>query len=427
MSVPGEEVGAPRPPRDRWRAVVAAGLAGMALGLGWGIADNPRYSATTTLVAATEAEASDTPAALERLAQLGMSRRVSQLAAGLLGDDVPGADLLADVSVAVDPSGATLLVTARSDQPDFAAAAADGYAEALVQVAERQAAEKGGPELALGAAAALPSAPSDNRSGALWAGIGLLGGLLVGALGALAIRRRAPAADAADRIAPALGGWAAGPIAEPGGALTALGSGLVRLRPGGIAPFREMVDALGLDESGAPRTLAVLAATREESAGPIAAALAAASAEVGLRVLVVEADLAAPELAGRFDVAPGPGLGDYLVGDAGPRDVMRSIRVEAGAGDPFTLVCVPGGERGDEADLGGARFAGLVQRLPRAYDLVTFVAPPLLADENAAMVAALVEGVIVVTPPEGLSELEASRCRELLSDARLLGEVVVGT
>jgi len=106
---------------------------------------------------------------------------------------------------------------------------------------------------------------------------------------------------------------------------------------------------------------------------------------------------------------------------------MRSIRVEAGAGDPFTLVCVPGGECRDEADLGGARFAGLVQRLPRAYDLVTFVAPPLLADEDAAMVAALVEGVIVVTPPEGLSELEASRCRELLSDARLLGEVVVGT
>lgn len=420
-----EEPGAARAPRGRWRAVVATGIAGLILGLGWGIADTPRYAATATVLTGADATGSD-PAGLERFAQLGMSRRVAQVAAALLGDDVPGADLLSDVSVSADPGAAMLLVTARADQPDFAAAAADGYAAALVRVAGSQAGGEGSRPLELGAAAALPSAPSENRSGALWAALGLLGGLLVGAAGALALRQRSPSADES-HLAPALGAPLLGHVVEPEEALSSLGPGHLRLQPGQIAPFRVMVDALGLDESGGPRTLAVLSTGGEGSAGPVAAALAAASAEVGLRVLLVEADLAAPAIAARFDVARSPGLGDYLAGDAGPRDVLRSIRIEAGAGDPFGLACVPAGRRSDEIDLGGARFAGLVGRLPRVYDLVVFAAPPLLADDDATAVALLVEGVIVVSPLQGLPEVEMRRCTSLLSEARLLGEVVVGT
>ncbi len=49
-----------------------------------------------------------------------------------------------------------MIVSATSESPDYAAAAADGYAEALVKVE--------GDPLALGASASIPTTPFENRS-----------------------------------------------------------------------------------------------------------------------------------------------------------------------------------------------------------------------------------------------------------------------
>ena len=65
----------------------------------------------------------------------GVELPVADTAAAVLGSDVAGADLLSEVDVAPSADGGTLIVTASSEQPDFAAAAADGYADALTEVA----------------------------------------------------------------------------------------------------------------------------------------------------------------------------------------------------------------------------------------------------------------------------------------------------
>lgn len=419
----GSGVPAGRP--ERWRAVVALALLGMLAGLAWGIADRPRYEATASVFTARGSGKAD-PADLARLAQLGMSRAVAEEAAGLLGDDIPGADLLAEVSIVPAPDGVTLLVTASSEQPDFAAAAADGYAEALVRVAGEGPKGRAGLPLELGDAADLPSSPSADRSGLLWAGIGLLAGLCLGGLIALLLRGHGagrPAASATGRAGPPFGVSVIASVAAPADAVGEEGPGRLRLRPAAIGPFREIVDELGLDGAGAPRTLAVLPMGAEAEAGSVALALAAAAAEVGLIVILVEADPAAPTVASRAAVAAEPGLAEYLAARAGPRDVLRSISVEAGAGEPFSFVAVPAG--GPAAPFEGPRLEALLERLPRVYDLVVVQAPPPDGAGGGVGISSRVEGVLLLAAAAGLDDPALRERVDALPSPSLLGAVVV--
>jgi hypothetical protein len=156
-------------------------LIGAAAGFGWGIADRPVYRATATVVVESDSQGAE-GARLERFAQRGESVAVARRAAAILGRDVPGADLLADVSVEPGPAGGFIVIAAESEAPDVATAAADGFARALVAVE--------GEPLALGAAATIPAGPVEDRPAARWAGIGALAGLLAGLIAVAATRRR---------------------------------------------------------------------------------------------------------------------------------------------------------------------------------------------------------------------------------------------
>ncbi len=298
-----------------WRIVLAMALVGTLLGFGFGIADQPRWRATATVAVESDSQGSD-EARLERFAQRGESEQVATAAAGMLGDDVPGADLLADISVRPAAPGGFLIVTADADAPDVAAAAADGFQRALVEVE--------GDPLALGKAATIPSEPYEDRSAALWAGIGFLAGL--------------------------------------------------------------------------------------------AAALAVAAAGAGRNVLLVETDLAAAALAAALGVAPSPGLVDYLGGDAAPRDVLRAVVVAPSGSAGFA--CVPAGVAAAGASVAGPRFEGLVGRLARVYDLVIYVAPPVLDSSDADAVTGLTEAVAVVAGP-GVGADELDEAAGLLEGARV--------
>jgi hypothetical protein len=174
------DAGGPDPAPAGWRIVLALALVGTALGFGWGIADQPRWRASATVAVESDSQGSDR-ARLERFAQRGESERVATRAAGLLGNDVPGADLLADVTVRPAPQGGFVVIEATADAPDVAAAAADGFQRALVDVE--------GEPLALGSAATIPGAPIGDRSAALWAAIGMAAGALLGLLVVAVLRR----------------------------------------------------------------------------------------------------------------------------------------------------------------------------------------------------------------------------------------------
>lgn len=457
-----------------WRTVLALALLGLLLGYLWGVADRPRYTATASLLVEPPPGGEVDGAAFERYAALGTSAEVADSAAAVLGGDVAGADLLSDIEVEPSPEAGTLLVSATSEQPDFAAAAADGFAEALAEVAALRAndsyrravdrldeklagldpaspeavaagerltdleAARASDPLSVGSSAALPEEPSENRSAAVTSLAGLVAGTLLGliavAAGAAARRRAARPAEA-DRdpdppdevqeevaeessepagvpLAEAVDGPEVASIPAPVSVVTAA-DGAVALAPDAAEAFERMADGLGLDAAGGPRTVAVSSAGSGD-AGAVAAGLGIVAADLGMRALVVDADLAAPTLGDLLEVPESPGLADYLGGASTPRDVLRSLRARVDGGDPSPLICVPAGrDRGRRGDISAPRFESLVSRLPKVYDVVIFAAPPL-TDPNGGTLPALVDAQLVIGP----GEVPAERAEDLARSLR---------
>lgn len=419
---------------SRARVVIATGLAGLLLGFLWGAADVPRYTASATVLVSGGGGAPAADAELEAAAELAASAKVADRAAGLLGGDVSGADLLSEIEATADPSAGAVRIEAEADAPDFAAAAANGYAMALVDV--------GGRRFGDGAAAAIPGAPSADRSGLRWSLLGLLAGLLIGLAAVAAVgRRRAPRPEPpAPRTGPDsrfppreperaeddFGAPVLARIADPAG-LISRGDGAIEIERAGARAFAALATELRLAEPDqASRRLALLEPTKGEGALAVAIGLAQAAAALGLRAIVVEADLDQPALARRIGVDPAPGLRDYLRGGAGPRDVLRSIPVSAG-GQRAALVCLPAGVPGGPPPerVGGDRFAALMGRLPRAYDLVLVSGPPAARGAEAAAIAELIDGVVLVAADDGDAGPRIADAEATLGDAHLLGVVLV--
>ncbi|MCC7254283.1 MAG: hypothetical protein IT540_20680, partial [Hyphomicrobium sp.] len=144
----------------------------------------------------------------------------------------------------------------------------------------------------------------------------------------------------------------------------------------------------------------------------LAAAVAVVAAEAGLRVLLVDADLARPVLAERLGVEPAPGLQEYVDGRAGPRDVLRSIVVANGG----ELAVLPAGRAGPGARFDGPRFAALVERLGRVHDVVLYAAAPILGGGDA-VIASVAEVVPVVG--SGLTATDLEHAAALLGGSRV--------
>ena len=407
--------------RGRGAALAVFALIGLLAGGAYGLADQPVYSATATVIAAGSDPADSAAGSLDpadpdgatRLEQLASSRVVALAAAGELGGDVAGGDLLSRTTFSARRGA--LIVRSTADFADFAAAAANAYATAIVDTAKTDqrrrlgnaadklreqisgldpaSAEAGalsarlaeiearadlGTPLVAGREASLPTAPQSDRSAPIWAGIGAAGGLAVGILvlmaGGLPRRSIADGPALAELLEVEL--LATLPELDP--LVIGTGDGGIDLDSERAGPLHELASMIG--DGDGPHTLAVLSAESGEGADSLALAIAVAAAEQGTRVLLMEADMRSPSMAERLGIQASPGLADYLDGGASPRQVMQPLAVPSAGDRPPVLVCVPAGSVGDGSPelLAQSRFADLVQRVGRVYDLIVLHSSPLL-------------------------------------------------
>ena len=378
--------------RAGWRPLLAVALVGGLAGLGWGLAAEPEYAATATVVVVDRGSTIETagpgavggtgPAATERLLELARSEDVAELAAASLGGDVSGADLLSLTEFRGGDRGGTLVVRSAAGFPDFAVAAANAFAGAVVELAtlnerrrlrsaEQRATERLatldpaseqaidlqaridaiaalgelGPPLRDGRGAELPPAAEPGRSVARAALAGASLGLLIvaaGLLGAEAYRRPVRRVE---QLREAVGVPFAGSVGDRAAALElrAGADGVVSSERLGDDRMQALAAALGLDSAdGRRRTVAVVSPMPGEGRTTIAAGLAAAAARRGRRVLLIEADLRRPCLGERFRIDQAPGLSDYLAGSAAPREVIRTVTLAGEAPPRHPLsVCPP--------------------------------------------------------------------------------------
>jgi protein-tyrosine kinase len=143
----------------------------------------------------------------------------------------------------------------------------------------------------------------------------------------------------------------------------------------------------------------------------------ALSQEPNTRVCLVDLDLQRPQVATQMGLPRGPGLGDYLLGEADALQVMYACGSRS-------LIVIPNTRVFDHSSemLAGPRMNDLLKVIAAEmpHHLVLFDMPPLTSDDVLTF-APRVDGVLLVVA-EGRTERAAlTKARELIAEMNLLG------
>ena len=195
----------------------------------------------------------------------------------------------------------------------------------------------------------------------------------------------------------------------------------------GAEAFRLLYSGLLFGWGEGQRTILVTSAAPQEGKTVIAANLAVTFAREGVRVLLVDCDLRRPRLHRIFGVAPAPGLIELLKADRAtlaesPGGSFRRPTKIAG------LWLLPSGalpRRASEV-LQPQQLRRLLHDLSGHFDVIILDTPPVLVSADAALLAPLADGAILVVRAGQTDRASAERACQYLSaaGAHVLGAVL---
>jgi capsular exopolysaccharide synthesis family protein len=177
-----------------------------------------------------------------------------------------------------------------------------------------------------------------------------------------------------------------------------------------------------LISEGGIRSLVVSSATPGEGKTLIAANLGIAFAQSGHGVVLVDADLRRSKLADVMGLTPVQGLTDVLAKDMPVERALASWRPEL----PLYLLAAGSPSQNPSELLDSLRFAAVLDELSMRTDLIILDTPALLPATDAAVLARLTGGAVLVARA-GSTRVDqlVSAVESLYSvDARVLGVVV---
>jgi capsular exopolysaccharide synthesis family protein len=166
------------------------------------------------------------------------------------------------------------------------------------------------------------------------------------------------------------------------------------------------------------RTILVTAARHREGTSRVTLGLAAALAsEEGTRVLLVEANLHSPALGRRLSLDRRPGVGDFLAGKATVDQLILPV-------ESLGLSVVLAGALQPHAN--SESIESLLAELEPQFDYVLIDAAPVNRYADSSVLAAKVDGVILVVEADRTPVVEAEAAKRNLdrAGARILGAVL---
>jgi len=206
---------------------------------------------------------------------------------------------------------------------------------------------------------------------------------------------------------------------------------------------------LFFDPTRPPRTMLVTSARAGEGKTATAVNLALSLAQLGAKVVLVDADLRKPRCHHALGVPGGPGLAETLLGEVDPLDAVRPawVRREApgnghaaarggasGAGPSArpaaTLAFMPSGRLvADAAELlASSRMRAILATLAATYDIVLVDSAPVFPVADASLLGRLVDGVVLVVhgsrTPRHVTQEAIGRLRFM--QAKVIGVVLNG-
>ena len=180
------------------------------------------------------------------------------------------------------------------------------------------------------------------------------------------------------------------------------------------------------------RSVMVTSTSAGEGKSTVAWNLAAATAEAGSRVLLLEADLRRPSLAERHGVAGGAGLSGVLTGEARLDQVALSIPLDRptfnGTRSYFDVL-LAGPTPPNPSDLiESEHMSDLMRSAKDTYDMVVIDTPPATVVSDAAPLVKQVSGVMVVVRLGTVTRESARHLQRQLDhlEAPTLGVVING-
>ncbi|NEO72747.1 polysaccharide biosynthesis tyrosine autokinase [Moorena sp. SIO3H5] len=170
------------------------------------------------------------------------------------------------------------------------------------------------------------------------------------------------------------------------------------------------------------QSIVVTSSVAKEGKSHVCANLAAAMAQVGRRVLLIDADLRYPSQHHLWELTNSLGLSDILVGEAkfnqAKREVMTGLDVLMAGVIPPNPVAL----------LDSQKMALLMEKFSREYDCVIIDTPALAGMADAPILGKMADGILLVARPEKTDSASANAAMEILksSGQNVLGLVTNG-
>ena len=185
--------------------------------------------------------------------------------------------------------------------------------------------------------------------------------------------------------------------------------------------YRSLRTALLLSSARELKVVAVTSAVASEGKSVTASNLAVVMAQLGRRVLVIDADLRKPRLHEVFQVSNRVGLVSCITGGADLKGVISRSTVPQ-------LFVIPSGPIPPNPSelLASDRMRELVAAARARFDFVVIDTPPLLPVTDATLVGNLVDGVVLCLRAGKVTRDEARSCLDRLKMAgvKVLGVVL---
>lgn len=170
------------------------------------------------------------------------------------------------------------------------------------------------------------------------------------------------------------------------------------------------------------KVIAVTSSVQREGKSSVAANLAAALAQVGHRVLLVDGDMRHPTQHHIWDLTNSVGLSNVIVGQAklsaAIKEVMPSLHVLTAGVIPPNPVAL----------LDSKRMAALTEHFSKSYNFVIIDTPALSGIADAPIIGKVADGILLVVRPRVVNAASANAAKEFLkqSNQNILGLVANG-
>ena len=148
--------------------------------------------------------------------------------------------------------------------------------------------------------------------------------------------------------------------------------------------------------------------------------LAISFARTGKRVLLIDADMRRPVIAGLFGASNEPGLSDVLTGAIKATDATQPSAV-----DGLDLMANGSPTAVPAELLESIRFGVMLSELAQQYDLILIDAPPLLAVADPAIIAPQVDAIVLTVRVSKNGRRPVEQAAKILQDVEIEPSAVV--